>query len=438
MNEAGKNLGKNLNRIRKEKNITQGELGDRIGIGHSSISLWESGVRSPSISYLNQLCKTLGCSADELLGLRVDPYREKQRGIEWITAFPDSNSIDFKSNILNGTEVFRLVVGKGMTLAQIQSQAGIQSVLDLDLFVYRVNAALLSGSVKIVNVERDHDREQRLINKYGLLQCLVARLDDLPDGGVDEPIRNESVAFLAAKFCLPLMDKVSTVGFSGGAPVARFFDLLPAYSPEVTGITWSALLATERYPNMVPMANTANGIVSSLLFKHPHTRGFLMPFINLERRSQEYLEHATGHERAELEHANYVKRAASQVHLAFLSVGSPDYDYFIMERGYFYPEFSRVYHRLSASDKESCVGDLLLRLLDKHGNRIGSPEDQQLNDGLVYSIDLDDLRSMVQSRKQVWVLASRLQKSRIIQSLLATGLANCTVIDNRIADELLD
>lgn len=437
MSDIGKNLGDNLYRARKEKNITQGELGDRIGIGHSSISLWESGVRSPAVTHLYQLCKALNCSADELLGLRVDPYREKQRGIEWITALPDSSSINSKSNILDGIKLFRLIVGKGMNLTEIQNQGGIQGLLDLDLLVYRVNAALLSGSVKIVDVERDHDRERRLINRYGLLQCFVARMDDLPNEGVDEPIRSEAVAFLAAKYCLPFMGGVNSVGFSGGAPVSRFFDLIPPYSPEVTGITWSALLSTERYPSMIPMANTANGILSNLLFKHPHTRGFIMPFINIERRSQEYMDRASGNERAELEHANYVKRAASQVHLAFLSVGSPDYDYFVLERGYFFPEFSRIFHRLSAQDKAACKGDLLLRLLDENGKRIGTPEDQKHNDGLVYSIELDDLKSMVQSRKQVWVLASRLQKAGIVQAVLASGLVNCLAIDNRIADKLL-
>ncbi|MBN1315202.1 MAG: helix-turn-helix domain-containing protein [Anaerolineales bacterium] len=430
-------LGNNLRQARIERNLSQAELGYRIGIGHSSISLWESGARAPSMLYLYRLCKTLGYSADELLNIRVAPYQEKSRGIEWISSHPDSSSIYFKSNILDGINLFRSIVGEGQNLSQIQKNDELYGYIDQTIISYRINAALLSGSICLIDVKRDEKRENYLKNKYQLLQCIVSKLDDLPAGGnVDEPIRAEAVAFLAAKYCLPFLGGVRSVGFSGGAPIARFFDLIPPFSPEVTGIKWSPLLATERYPTMAPLSNTANGILSQLYYSQPNTVGFVMPFINIERRSDEYFAKSDGHERSELEQARFVKRTASQVNTVFLSVGSPDSDYAFMETGFSFPEFTKAFHGMSDPDKKSCVGDVFLRFLDKDGNRIGSRDDQLKNDAIVYSIELEDLKNMVQSRKLVWVLAARRQKAKIIRALLVSGLANSIVIDNTLADQL--
>lgn len=437
MDDLLKKLGNNLRQARMERNLSQSELGYRIGIGHSSISLWESGVRAPSILYLYRLCKTLGYSADELLNIKVAPSREKSRGIEWISTHPDSGSIYFKTNILDGISLFNLIVGDGQDLSEIQKHDDLFGYIDQTMISYRINAALLSGSISLLDVKRDEDRESYLKTKYDLLQCIVSRLDDLPTGGnVDEPIRAEAVAFLAAKYCLPFFGGVRSAGFTGGAPIARFFDLIPPFSPEVTGIKWSPLLATGRYPSMAPLSNTANGILSQLYYSQPNTMGFVMPFINIERRSDEYYERSTGYERSELEQARYIKRTASQVNTVFLSVGSPDSDYAFMERGFSFPEFTKAFHGLSDPDKKSCVGDIFLRFLDKDGNRVGSRDDQLQNDAIVYSVELEDLKEMVRSRKLVWVLAARRQKAKIIRALLVSGMANSVVIDDTIADEL--
>jgi DNA-binding transcriptional regulator LsrR (DeoR family)/DNA-binding XRE family transcriptional regulator len=437
MDDPLKALGSNLRQARLQHGLSQSELGYRIGIGYSSISLWESGARAPSLMYLYRLCKTLGSSADELLNIRVAPHREEGRGIEWISSRPDSRSTHFKANILDGIDLFALIVCDGLNLSRIHELEDRFRYMDHASISSRINAALLSGSISFVDVERDQNREHHLAREYNLEQCVVAKLDKLPkDGDIDEPIRAEAAAFLAAKHCLPFMREAGSIGFSGGSPNARFFDLLPPFSPDLAGIEWSPLLTSIRFPRMAPLSNTANGILSGLFYTQLNTMGYEMPFVNIERRSDEYFARSSGSERAELEHARFVQRAASQVNTAFLSVGSPQSDYGFFETGFAFAEFTKAFHGLADADRRSCVGDIMLTFVDKGGNRIGSKEDQLHNDSIVYSIKLEDLKEMVRSSKLVWLLGASPKKAEIIKALLVSGMANSLVIDSDTADAL--
>lgn len=72
--------GKFISKLRKEKNMTQMELADKIGVTDRAISKWENGRGMPDLSLLIPLCEILNISVNELLsGERIekDDYREK-------------------------------------------------------------------------------------------------------------------------------------------------------------------------------------------------------------------------------------------------------------------------------------------------------------------------------------------------------------------------
>jgi transcriptional regulator with XRE-family HTH domain len=60
-------IGKKIANMRKEKNITQMELADAMGVSYQAVSNWERGNSMPDISKLPELVELLGCSIDELL-----------------------------------------------------------------------------------------------------------------------------------------------------------------------------------------------------------------------------------------------------------------------------------------------------------------------------------------------------------------------------------
>ncbi len=72
-----------LNR-RKLKGYTQEELGNKLGVGGSSVSKWERGLTAPDISIMPLLAKELGINIDELLSGNINPKVEQPLNKKYI------------------------------------------------------------------------------------------------------------------------------------------------------------------------------------------------------------------------------------------------------------------------------------------------------------------------------------------------------------------
>ncbi|NLN47425.1 MAG: helix-turn-helix transcriptional regulator [Clostridiaceae bacterium] len=60
--------GKAIAELRKQKNMTQMELADRMGVSYQAVSNWERGNSMPDISKLEDLSRALDVTIDQLLG----------------------------------------------------------------------------------------------------------------------------------------------------------------------------------------------------------------------------------------------------------------------------------------------------------------------------------------------------------------------------------
>ena len=70
-------IGAFIARKRKEKNLTQEQLAERLGISNKTVSKWENGKCMPDYSIIEALCKELDISLSELLS-----GKEKEEGNE--------------------------------------------------------------------------------------------------------------------------------------------------------------------------------------------------------------------------------------------------------------------------------------------------------------------------------------------------------------------
>lgn len=61
-------IGKKIKAARTEKNMTQMDLADTLGISYQAVSNWERGNSMPDIAKLPDLCQILDLNLDELLG----------------------------------------------------------------------------------------------------------------------------------------------------------------------------------------------------------------------------------------------------------------------------------------------------------------------------------------------------------------------------------
>ncbi|MBR6767069.1 MAG: helix-turn-helix transcriptional regulator [Clostridia bacterium] len=60
-------MGDIIRTMRRERNLTQRQLADRLNISDKTVSKWERGLGCPDISLLKQLADVLGISLDRLL-----------------------------------------------------------------------------------------------------------------------------------------------------------------------------------------------------------------------------------------------------------------------------------------------------------------------------------------------------------------------------------
>lgn len=62
-------MGEKLKSLRTEKNLTQKQIADRIGLAISAVSSYESGSRYPSYETLIKYARMFHVSTDYLLGI---------------------------------------------------------------------------------------------------------------------------------------------------------------------------------------------------------------------------------------------------------------------------------------------------------------------------------------------------------------------------------
>ena len=73
-------IGNFILELRKERNMTQQELADKIGVTDKAISKWENGRGMPDLSLMKPLCTALGITINDLLsGEKIDKkdYQDK-------------------------------------------------------------------------------------------------------------------------------------------------------------------------------------------------------------------------------------------------------------------------------------------------------------------------------------------------------------------------
>lgn len=62
-----KKIGSFIQQLRKENNLTQEQLGEKLGVSNRSISRWENGTTMPDITLMKCICDEFGISISELI-----------------------------------------------------------------------------------------------------------------------------------------------------------------------------------------------------------------------------------------------------------------------------------------------------------------------------------------------------------------------------------
>lgn len=100
-------IGKFIAECRKEKKMTQMELGEKLGVTEKSISNWENGRNMPDLSLFKPLCDILGITINDLMsGEKINDENYQERFEENIV-----NTIDYSRKELNKyNQVISLII----------------------------------------------------------------------------------------------------------------------------------------------------------------------------------------------------------------------------------------------------------------------------------------------------------------------------------------
>lgn len=144
-----------LNR-RKLKGYTQGELGNKLGVGGSSVSKWERGLTAPDISLLPLLAKELDINIDELLSGNINqkveqPLNKKYIKIAIIIIFLILSIFILCSIFIKNEEVFLInskndfvsfsghaMIGKNNCVLTINNFKFLNKDLDQKILYYKL------------------------------------------------------------------------------------------------------------------------------------------------------------------------------------------------------------------------------------------------------------------------------------------------------------
>ena len=76
-------IGDLIKKIRKENNLTQKELADKLGVTYQAVSKWETGKNIPDIAILKQISDEFNINIDDLLNgeHNVSPKTKKTAAI---------------------------------------------------------------------------------------------------------------------------------------------------------------------------------------------------------------------------------------------------------------------------------------------------------------------------------------------------------------------
>ena len=73
------NLKDNLKKIRKENNLSQEDLAEKLNVSRQSVSKWEQGIAYPEMDKVLQICKMFNLNIDEFLNQDINKAEKNKQ-----------------------------------------------------------------------------------------------------------------------------------------------------------------------------------------------------------------------------------------------------------------------------------------------------------------------------------------------------------------------
>ena len=155
-------LGKRIAALRREKELKQDELAEKLGVSPQAVSKWENDQTCPDISILPLLAKILGVSVDELLS-------GKQQEAPAVRVLPENERKDIKDMMLrivvkstNGDvarvnlplAIVEVALDSGLNISQFSGNEALKNI-DLNRIMNTVKQGVIGNLVEVESADGD-------------------------------------------------------------------------------------------------------------------------------------------------------------------------------------------------------------------------------------------------------------------------------------------
>ena len=164
-------IGKFISELRKTKNMTQQQLGEKIGVSSKTISKWETGKGMPDLSSLKPLSDCLEISINELLSgekIEEEKYTDKLEENIINTIEYSDKQVNNKKNLIG---ILLIVFGVFISFSAMSIFASESSWGS----IYSVLGTIIS-LVGVSKLTRKLSYGKRLLFNYGYFILFVAML----------------------------------------------------------------------------------------------------------------------------------------------------------------------------------------------------------------------------------------------------------------------
>lgn len=97
-------IGERIKLFREDRNLSQKDFAEKIGVSNSRVSNWEQGINRPDVDLLKKICETLNVSPSELLDVHLDTEELTEHEKQIIRSYRMKTDLQKAVNILLGLE----------------------------------------------------------------------------------------------------------------------------------------------------------------------------------------------------------------------------------------------------------------------------------------------------------------------------------------------
>lgn len=147
------NLSENIKKIRKENNLSQEALADKLNVSRQSVSKWESGSAYPEMDKVLQICKMFNLNIDELMNQDINQVNNSKQEKKTFNKYFD----DFTSFIGKSIDMFSSMSFKTKFVCFFE-HLGIVGIMTLILYIIgAIGSSIFSNlfgfaSYKVYNI----------------------------------------------------------------------------------------------------------------------------------------------------------------------------------------------------------------------------------------------------------------------------------------------